>query len=535
MDGERQCYFNGTIMKGRPNKMFKVQRLKKIIFEKPYLFFLIYSFFIMLFFTQTSPFFAINEWVDSNAFFTVGKGMANGLAPYKDLFEQKGPLLYGFHAIAYCISHTTFFGVYLLESIAMFVNLLLSFKISRLYLAWMPSVVVSLFLPLLILNTSVFGLGDSAEEFSIPFLLTFLYILLKHFKQNSESTFKWSFYIINGVLVGCIFWIKYTLVGAWIGFYLALLFILIGKKAWKELVNAIVFTFAGLLLSSIPWFIYFGIHHAIKELIDVYIKFNLITYASQTSVPVKLVNSALIFGRAFNSILEIKIMFIIGMIDFMFTWKYFQNKNQKWLLFSTVVFLILGVYFGGRDYSYYFLIITPFGLFGLIATGHFIQRSVKQIDLLNKCNWFTLFIIALTSFVLCFGYNSLITYSKLYNKAPIPQQTFAKIMDQEPHPTLLNYGALDGGFYLAADIVPNVRYFESQNIDYKLYPENMDEQNRYIKEGKIQFVVVRLLSPIPLDQVHIPNISDHYRLVSQQDQLIGGATTYRYLLYKKVK
>lgn len=522
-------------MKGRLKKMFKVQRIKKILFEQPNVFLFIYTFFIMLFFTQSSPLFMINNWVDSNAFLTMGKGMANGLVPYRDLFEQKGPLLYGFHAIAYTVSHTTFLGVYILESIAMFVNLILAFKISRLYLNWMPSVIISLFFPLLIVNQNAFVFGDSAEEFAIPFLLTFLYIILKHFTYSPDSPFKWSIYLINGILIGCVFWIKYTLVGAWIGFYLAILFICISKKKFKELVNAIVFTFAGLLLSSIPWFLYFGIHHAIKDLIDVYIKFNLFTYSSQTTIPWKLVNSAIIFGKAFNNNFESKIMIIIGLIAFMFTWKYLTNKNQKWILFSSAVFLILGVYFGGREYPYYFLIITPFGLFGLIAIGNFIQHSINsQNNEENKSRLFTTSIVALTAFVLCFGYNLNIQFSKLYNKDPLPQQTFANVMQQEPHPTLLNYGALDGGFYLAADIVPNIRYFEAQNIDHNLYPENMDEQHRYIKEGKIQFIVVKLLGPTPVEQVNIPNLSDHYRLVSQQDQLLAG-TTFRYLLYKKVK
>jgi hypothetical protein len=126
------------------------------------------------------------------------------------------------------------------------------------------------------------------------------------------------------------------------------------------------------------------------------------------------------------------------------------------------------------------------------------------MGVLNKIRWFTLSIVALTAFFLCFGSNLNIEDSKLYNREPLPQQTFAKVMRLEPHPTLLNYGALDGGFYLAADIVPNVRYFEVQNIDYNLYPENMDEQYRYIKEGKLEFIVVRLLESTPVDQVDIP-------------------------------
>ncbi|MDV2687261.1 hypothetical protein RYX56_23220, partial [Alkalihalophilus lindianensis] len=87
------------------------------------------------------------------------------LVPYRDLFEQKGPLLYSLHAFAYTVSHTTFLGVYILESIAMFTNIFFAYKISRLYLNWMPSVLIALFFPLFILNQNAFRFGDSAEEF----------------------------------------------------------------------------------------------------------------------------------------------------------------------------------------------------------------------------------------------------------------------------------------------------------------------------------------------------------------------------------
>lgn len=506
-----------------------------LLFEKPYIFLLVYSFFIMLFFTQSSPFFVLNLWVDANAFLTVGKGMVNGVVPYRDLFEQKGPLLYGLHALAYMISNKSFFGVYILEAAAMFVNLLFAFKISKLYLKWMPAVIVALFFPLLILNQSAFAFGDSAEEFSIPFLLAFLYMLLKHLNYLSDSPFKWSVYLINGILIGCVFWIKFTLVGAWVGFYLAVLLICITKNRWRELVSAIVFTFAGLAVATIPWLLYFGIHHALKILIEVYFKFNLTTYSSQTSITGKLINSAVIFGEAFSSNLESRVMIIIGLLDFMFTGKYLRNKNEKWLLFSSAVFLIWGVYFGGREYSYYYLMVTPLGLLGLIAIAHYLQQSLgSRLDVLPKSRWFTLTIIALSAFYLCFSYNSNIKFSKFFNKDPLPQQTFAQIMDKEPHPTMLNYSALDGGFYLLSGIVPNVRYFEAQNIDYTLFPENMDEQNRYIKEGKVQFVVVKYIGIASASQLHIPHLSDHYQLVAQQDQVMGNST-FRYFLYKQVK
>lgn len=50
--------------------------------------------------SKNSFFYAFNNWDDPNSFFTMGKGMANGLIIYRDLFEQKGPILYLIHAIS---------------------------------------------------------------------------------------------------------------------------------------------------------------------------------------------------------------------------------------------------------------------------------------------------------------------------------------------------------------------------------------------------------------------------------------------------
>ena len=68
--------------------------------------------------SKSSPLYPMNNWNDANSFFTMGKGMANGLIIYQDLFEQKGPLLYLLHAIAYLISNQTFLGIFIFEVIS---------------------------------------------------------------------------------------------------------------------------------------------------------------------------------------------------------------------------------------------------------------------------------------------------------------------------------------------------------------------------------------------------------------------------------
>ena len=71
-----------------------------------------------------------NGWDDFNSFYTVGSGWANGLIPYKDLFEQKGPLLYLIFMIGYLMSPYKFIGVFGIEVI--FLHLLYIFHIKLL-------------------------------------------------------------------------------------------------------------------------------------------------------------------------------------------------------------------------------------------------------------------------------------------------------------------------------------------------------------------------------------------------------------------
>ena len=51
-------------------------------------------FIILLLTSKNSFLYPLNDWVDENAFFTMGKSLMNGVVPYRDLYEQKGPLLY---------------------------------------------------------------------------------------------------------------------------------------------------------------------------------------------------------------------------------------------------------------------------------------------------------------------------------------------------------------------------------------------------------------------------------------------------------
>lgn len=77
-----------------------------------------------------SPFGGLGH-IDSAMFFMGGKAWANGLTPYVDFTDSKGPLLWLMHLVAYLISHDSYLGIMILLAVVM------SFAI---YFSWLTAV-----------------------------------------------------------------------------------------------------------------------------------------------------------------------------------------------------------------------------------------------------------------------------------------------------------------------------------------------------------------------------------------------------------
>ena len=133
----------------------------------------------------SSPLYPFNDWVDANCFFTVGKSMLYGIVPYRDLYEQKGPLLYALYALCYPISHRTFLGGWLLEIAAAWAFLSLAWK-SHLLLTGRRDPIFLFLTAALVYTAPAFLKGGSAEELSLPLLMLSLYYGLRCVFLNRE-------------------------------------------------------------------------------------------------------------------------------------------------------------------------------------------------------------------------------------------------------------------------------------------------------------------------------------------------------------
>ena len=63
------------------------------------------SFIFVAICSKSSFLYPINDWGDVNTYFTIGKGMLAGKVPYRDLYDQKGVVIFALQALGAIISY----------------------------------------------------------------------------------------------------------------------------------------------------------------------------------------------------------------------------------------------------------------------------------------------------------------------------------------------------------------------------------------------------------------------------------------------
>lgn len=433
----------------------------------------------VLIFSACSPLCVFNPWDDANCFLTLGRSIANGLVPYRDIYEQKGPLLYFVHALAALISSKTFLGVYFIQAIICAIAHYYSIKIASLYTQVTGRLLIlSVPLTMLLYSVNAYYYGDSAEEMILPIFAITLYIVLKSIKEESLPSISETAFIAVGT--ACAFWIKYTLCGFFLGTVIFFLIYSIRKKIFKKLAKLILVFVVAFVLSAIPILIYFAANHALGDLFTAYFYNNIFLYKNVEdaipltgAIPYALIITVL---KLINNPYLI-VMLLLSVIFFITKKRFTELAAYMTLFFFTIVFIFQGSFIG----FYYIFAVASFTFPALAGIELFCSRF--------RINKAVIIPVSAVLTVVAFFF-SIATSNISKKKNDYPQFVFAEYIKDYPDATLLEYDFMDQGFYTAAGIIPSEKYFCSLNIDSILDEARIAKEDA-VRNQRVDFIVTR--------------------------------------------
>jgi len=431
--------------------------------------------------SKSSPLYPMNDWVDVQCFFTVGRGILRGKMPYLDLYEQKGPVLYLLFALAALISGESFLGVFLLEVLSLGSFLYVSARIAAL---WLGEDRWSLFLlpPVLALAIGIspaFSHGGSAEQLFLPAMALFLKLGLGTIRENRPLKRGEAF--LCGVLAALALWVKYTFCGIFAGGALALAVWYCGTKKARHLWAAVLFGLLGMAAVTAPILLWFRLRGALPALWQAYFVNNLTAYASGGSPRHAPPLQALQNNRMWSA---------FGALGCLWPLARFKKQwGEALLLILSALALGFFTYANGRTYPYYALILAAFSGPGWVPVLILLRRACQRVPRRAAAAGAILVagLLLAGSAFWAYGHSGNV-YLMAYEKEDMPPYRFAQIIRQREDASLLNYGFLDGGFYLASGVEPETRFFCTLNISL---PEQEASLRQAIQAGEAEFVVVR--------------------------------------------
>ena len=456
--------------------------MKIIKKNKNFIYCLLLSFLVLLFTSKHSYLYVFNDWMDANAFFTMGKSMMNGIVPYRDLFEQKGLILYVIYGIGYLMNNNSFHGVFILEIISFSVYLYYASKIIKMYL---DKKYVYLILPLFALITTTtisFVQGGSCEEFMLPYLMISFYYFIRHFKEKELNNKE---IIINGIMAGIVFMMKYTVIGFFMGFVLFIFIDYLVRKDIKKAFLLCIKYLIGMFIPILLCLIYLLINHAFIDFFNDYFIINVTSYSNFTGI-----NKILKIFNTFKDgiICNGRVVFFLTILIPLSIFSI--NKNIKKLgIYIIGLFFITGlvIFFGLRLYYYYSLPLIIFTIISLITIFSLFDVYIKKLFTFKYD--FLIYILIFLLIIPLSYFNANYKEEIGNKKEDYYQFKYADYISKSSNQTILNYGSLDVGVSTILGTLPNIKHFETQNIDYERYKENIDEMQSYIMNKKTNFVI----------------------------------------------
>lgn len=324
--------------------------------------FLFLAVIVLVFFALRLPSLSEPFWYgDEGIYGTIGQAISNGKLLYRDIWDNKPPLIY----LIYAFFNSDLFSVKYFSlifgeiSVVVFYFLVKSvFQIRKIERILLVLFVFFLGTPFLEGNIA------NAENFILPFVLLAALGILNLIKNDNfldKNKQKTIFYI--GFTAGVAFLIKIVAIFDLAAFLISLIIIYFDNL--KKLLSQIGFLITGFITPIILCLFYFLINNSLIYFINAVFVGNLyyVEYANSYITP---------FG-----LLLLKIILLLLSVGFIF-YKRRSLKNLEIFVFLWLICSIFNVLFSGRPWPHYLLLLSPSFC---LAFGYLINKKMAKVRL----------------------------------------------------------------------------------------------------------------------------------------------------------
>lgn len=326
--------------------------------------------------------------VDQNIFRYMGEAwLQKGIILYKDVFDHKGPLLFFIQGLISFIApypDLTIFKCVLLFNLSVTITLI--YLCFRVYVERIASIMFTI-ITVLCLQFSY--IGNTCEEFTLPFLLVICFLVLRIYKEKDYIKRKklYLYAFIIGISSSCIVLIRANNVIPVISLII-LLFVLY-KNQPEKLLKCVGFAFVGLMLPICLFGLYFILNGAFLEFIQGTFGFSL-QYVNKSITNKSYVIYNIV--ENFNIYIWTLIVSTICLITLFIK----SDKNNLSLAVMVCLFNVLNVtsIVIGIKASHYWWMFIPSYIFTIILLQECLKDKIEK-----KHKWFAIIIFAITVLV----------------------------------------------------------------------------------------------------------------------------------------
>lgn len=407
-----------------------------------------------------SPLYPSNPYCDANIYLTVGRNWWHGLLPYRDLYDQKGPLLHMAHALAALISDQHFFGVYLLELIGGMALLMGYRKVIGLWTEKRYSLPAAIALMALTYTSTFFCFGDTVEELMLPILVWSWYPLLRYAKCGDIPSVRCVVGIALAVSV--VFWTKFTIVLPYAGMILAALIIAYRREQLQVFLTRMLLALMVFVVFSLAVILFFFAMGAGREMLDGYLLFNLFHYNTTTE------GAGYIHMPRWLLLVWAVVVYLFSRIP---------DQRDVRLMVAMTAATTTVLFFAVFCYYYYYLI--SYFLFAPVV-GAIMAKKPRNL----RRVWIVVGVICVLTMMR--DYNLILLLRGKADSYAVPMAEYIATDKEEEDPQLLVADFLNSSIFNKANLTPRAKYFFTPN---SVYPAIRAERDSLLCDPATRYVV----------------------------------------------